>query len=248
MSEKRQKVLIDMRNAVLRYPLTPLLGGSIKTRVLSLFRDHGGTTPEFFEALRGVSLQVCEGDRLGIIGRNGAGKSTILRAMAGVYPLHSGCIHLHDEIRSLFDIGLGFEMEETGRANIYYRGYLLGYPHEVIREMEAEIIAFAGLEEFIDMPLKTYSTGMQVRLAFAVSTAMGGSILLIDEILAAGDADFAQKAQARMMELIENASCIVFVSHDLEAVKRLCNRAIWIDEGKIRCEGDPEEVVAAYLS
>ena len=240
-------VLINVRDAVLHYPLTPLSQGSIKTSFLSGFRKQDANQPEFYEALSGVSLTVRKGDRLGIIGRNGAGKSTILRAIAGIYPLHSGSIVLNGEIRSIFDLGVGFEMEETGRSNIYYRGYLLGYPYEKIREIEEEIISFAGLHEFIDRPLKTYSAGMQIRLAFAVSTAMGGDILLVDEVLAAGDADFSEKAYKRMMELIEQAACLIFVSHDLQAIEKICNEVMWIEQGKVRITGQSTEVIREYL-
>ena len=243
-----QNILIEMQNAVLRYPLTKLSQGSIKTTFLSPFRNTHDIQPEFFEALSGISLTVRKGERLGILGRNGAGKSTILRAIAGIYPLHSGSISLSGELRSIFDLGIGFEMEESGRRNIYYRGYLLGYPHNKIKEIEQDIISFAGLEEFIDMPLKTYSAGMQIRLAFAVSTAMGGNILLIDEVLAAGDVEFSEKAYNRMIELIEKAACLIFVSHDLNAIKNLCTRAIWIEHGTIQAEGEPESLIDKYLS
>jgi len=243
-----KSILIEVKDAVLRYPLSPLMRGSIKTSFLSAFSKKSEPQPEYFEAMSGVSLTIREGDRLGIIGRNGAGKSTVLRAIAGVYPLQSGSVALSGDIRSIFDLGVGFELEESGRNNIYYRGYLLGYSHDAIRELEREIIDFAGLEEFIDMPLKAYSSGMQVRLAFSVSTALGGSILLIDEVLGAGDAEFAEKARARMIELIDQAACILFVSHDLNAVKNLCTRAIWIDHGMIKADGAPDVIISAYVS
>jgi len=246
--DKNSDVLIEMRDVVSRFPLAPLTRGSIKTSFLSSFSKRQDPQPEFFEALSGVSLTVRKGERLGIIGCNGAGKSTILRTIAGIYPLHSGTISLNGRIRSIFDLGVGFEKEESGRRNIYYRGYLLGYEHGEITEIEQDIIAFAGLEEFIDMPLKAYSAGMQIRLAFAVSTAMGGSILLIDEVLAAGDAEFAVKAHARMLELIEHAACIIFVSHDLNAVKNLCTRALWIDHGLIKADGAPDDVIESYMN
>ncbi len=239
-------VVIDVENAVLSYPVRALTPTSIKSLLLSPFGARPDPLPEFFEALRGVSFQVRRGERIGIIGRNGAGKSTLLRAIAGIYPLQSGSIRVNGEIRGLYDLGAGFEMEDTGRENIYLRGYLLGYSREEIAEMEEEIIRFAGLEEFIDMPLRTYSAGMQVRLAFAISTAMEGGILLIDEVLAAGDTDFVEKSQRRVLELVSKAECVLLVSHSLPWVEQLCTRVIWLEKGGIRADGSSKKVIEQY--
>ena len=241
------EVLIELRNASLKYPVGSLNQMSIKTAFLSPLANNSEYMPKEFEALKSVSLTVKRGDRLGIIGHNGAGKSTILRAIAGIYPLHSGQVLVNGEIQSLFDIGVGFDPEESGRNNIYHRGYLLGYTRRDIEEIEQEVIEFSGVGEFIDMPVKTFSTGMQVRLAFAVSTALGGSILLIDEVLSAGDAEFALKAHARMKKLIDNASCLVLVSHDMGAIKTICNRALLLDDGNIAAIGDVDDVISKYL-
>ena len=240
-------IVISVENAVLSYPVRALTPTSIKSFLLSPFGARPDSLPEFFEVLRGISFQVRRGERVGIVGHNGAGKSTLLRAIAGIYPLQSGSIRVNGEVRGLYDLGAGFEVEDTGRENIYLRGHLLGYTREEVADMEEEIIRFAGLEGFIDMPLRTYSAGMQVRLAFAISTAMGGGVLLIDEVLAAGDAEFAEKARARMCELIDTAQCMVLVSHDMGAVTSLCTRVLWIDQGRIQADGEPEEVVNEYL-
>lgn len=198
-------------------------------------------------AINGVSIKINEGEKVGIIGRNGAGKSTLLKAIAGIYPLTSGNIEVKGDIRSLFDLSLGFEIEATGRENIMYRGLLLGETPKSMTEKTDAIIEFADLGEFIDYPIKSYSSGMLVRLAFAISTMVDGDILLLDEILGAGDAAFMTKAKNRIMHLIKNAKILVFVSHDLESVKELCNRVIWMDHGNVVMDGTNNEVISEYL-
>jgi len=238
--------LIIVKDVVLRYPMINMAPQSLKETILAPGKSKYHNA-KYYESLRGVSFTVKKGERLGIIGRNGAGKSSLLKALAGIYPIQGGEIVVHGEVNSLFDLNVGFEVEESGRSNIYHRGYLLGYDRKDIQKLESEIISFAGLEEFIDMPLKTYSAGMQVRLAFSILTAMGEGVLLLDEILTAGDAEFTTKARKRMEEMIAEASCMVYVSHDLEVVKRICTRVIWIDSGLIRCEGDAESVIHEFL-
>lgn len=236
--------LIDMESAVVRFPAHYQERASLKTMLASPFQRGGKDA--VIEALRGIDLRVGRGERVGLIGRNGAGKSTLLRALAGVYPLAEGRLSVVRNVRGLFDLGVGFDIEESGRRNIYYRGYLLGMTRREIEAVENEIIAFSELGEAIDRPLKTYSAGMQVRLAFAISTATSGDVLLIDEVLAAGDAAFAVKAQQRVRELVDAAACLVLVTHDMSAVRELCNRALWIDGGRVRAEGAPDDIIAAY--
>lgn len=244
------KVHIDLRDAYLSYPIGPHLRDSLKTSIFRAF-GHSERLPtqvDYVDALKGVSVRVDEGERIGIIGRNGSGKSTILRVMAGVYPLRAGTRDVHGRIQSMFEIGLGFEPEHTGRENILFRGLVMGVEPKLIRAREDEIIAFADIGEFIDMPMRTYSSGMTVRLAFAISSYLNGEILLIDEIFGAGDAAFAQKAVARMEELVAQAGIVVIATHDTGLVKRLCSRCIWLEKGKILQEGDPAEVADAYLN
>lgn len=248
MHIEKNDPIVNVNNVRLKYPVKPLMRRSIKNIFLSPFGVTDDPVPEFYEALRGISFQIYEGERVGIIGKNGSGKSTILRAIAGIYPIESGDIHVSGKIRGLYDLTSGFELEDTGRANIYLRGYLLGSSRAEISAMEEDIIDFSGLKDFIDLPLKTYSVGMQVRLAFAISTAIAGDVLLIDEILAAGDAEFFSKAQQRMRTLIQNAQCVILVSHDLSAIKQLCSRVLWIDNGLVRMEGPTDEVIDAYLA
>ena len=242
----REDPIIELKGAVLRYPLGSFTRKSIKTAVLSRPEPSVGAERTFVEALSNVSFTVGRGERVGIIGRNGAGKSTVLRAIAGIYPLAAGSVTVKGRIRGLYDLSVGFELEEPGRRNIYYRGFLLGYSRSEIDRLEDEIIEFADIGDFIDLPMKAYSAGMSIRLAFAISTVLGGDALLIDEVLAAGDAEFAGKAAARMRELIDRAACMVLVSHDLAAIREICNRAIWLDHGQVVEDGPVHTVVDNY--
>src|SRR5262245_44335414 len=197
-------------------------------------------------ALQNINLTVCEGDRLGIVGHNGAGKSTMLKLLAGIYPPTAGERTVNGQISSLFDLQLGFEPEASGWENIAYRGYLQGETPKTLRAKLDEIAEFSELGEFLNSPVRHYSSGMLVRLAFAVATAIDPEILLVDEVLSAGDLAFQKKCRRRMEEMIDKAHLIVMVSHDLDALARFCNRAIWLDHGAIRLAGPTEDVLAAY--
>jgi lipopolysaccharide transport system ATP-binding protein len=199
-------------------------------------------------ALQDISFKAREGDRLGVLGHNGAGKSTLLKLLAGIYPPTSGRRTVRGHISSLFDIALGFEMEATGWENIAYRGYLQGETPRTIRAKRDGIAEFSELGQFLDMPVRFYSAGMLVRLAFSIATAIDPEILLVDEVLSAGDLAFQQKARQRMRDMMAKARLIVMVSHDLESFHKFCDRVIWLDHGRVRGEGSPAEVVAAYKS
>ncbi len=197
-------------------------------------------------ALHDVSFEAQEGDRLGIIGHNGAGKSTLLKLIAGVYPPTHGTRDVIGRTSSLFDVTLGFELDASGWENIKYRAYLLGETPQTITPKMQEIAEFSELGEYLDMPLRYYSTGMIVRLGFSIATAIHPEILIVDEVLGAGDKSFLSKARARMDEMFQTASLVVLASHDLNAMEELCNRVIWMDHGSIRQMGPPKEVIAAY--
>ena len=197
-------------------------------------------------ALRDVNLEIQEGHRLGIIGHNGAGKSTLLRVLAGVYPPTNGRRLIEGRISSLFELTMGFELEASGWENIAYRGYLQGQTPKTIRDKMQSIGEFSELGEFLNTPVRYYSSGMLVRLAFSISTAIEPEILLVDEVLSAGDMAFQTKARERMLSMIHKARLIVMVSHDLDAISHFCNRAIWLDHGTIKAQGTPKEVIAAY--
>ena len=198
-------------------------------------------------ALRNLNIEIHEGERVGIIGHNGAGKSTLLRALAGVYPIKSGEITVRGEIRSMFDLTLGFDMDSTGRENIMNRGLMLGSTPAEVRAKEQDIIEFAELGEFIDYPIRAYSSGMLVRLAFSISTSVKGEVLLVDEVLSAGDANFQKKARQRMMNVMDSAKILVLVLHDMSTIQEVCNRVIWLEKGQVVADGKPIDVVKRYL-
>lgn len=220
---------------------------SVKDYFANFHRNSKTVAFADFWAIQNVSVDVTAGDRLGIIGSNGAGKSTLLKAICRVYEPTTGSISVTGRLAPLLEIGAGFHPEFTGRENIYLNGAILGYEKKVINKIESEVISFAELEKFIDMPVKYYSTGMYMRLAFSLATAMQPEILVLDEIFAGGDAAFMEKAKARMHALIDKAMIMIMVSHDHLLVKKLCNRVIWIKDGKVVADGLPSDVIDRYL-
>lgn len=199
-------------------------------------------------ALEHIDLEISEHQRVGVIGPNGAGKSTLLRLLAGIYAPTSGRREVHGRISSLFDIALGFELDANGWDNIAYRGYLQGETPRSIRAKMQAIADFSELGEFLNMPVRYYSAGMMVRLAFAIATAIEPEILLVDEVLSVGDGAFQVKAYQRIRELLHSARAVVLVSHNLDSLPALCNRVIWLDHGRVRESGRPEDVVRAYMA
>jgi lipopolysaccharide transport system ATP-binding protein len=201
---------------------------------------------DFVWAVRDVSFEVKRGEVVGLIGRNGAGKTTLLKLLARITRPTSGHAELHGRIGSLLEVGTGFHQELTGRENIFLSGAILGMSKAEIRRKYNEIVAFAEVERFIDTPLKHYSSGMQVRLAFAVAAHLEPEILLVDEVLAVGDLAFQKKCLGRMQEVSESGRTIVFVSHQINQIRRLCERVIWLDAGEIRQQGTTATVLGAY--
>ncbi len=200
-----------------------------------------------FEAVRGVSFDVQMGEILGVVGKNGSGKSTLLRSLANIFSADEGSIDLHGHSVSLLAIGVGFKPELTGRENIMLSGMLLGFEEKEILARMDEIIEFAELGEFIDMPVRTYSSGMHSKLAFSVTAILETDIMLIDEVLSVGDERFKKKSYNKMKALIsEKNRTVVIVSHNLNALEELCDRVMWLHEGKIQQIGEPKEVLAAY--
>lgn len=240
---------ISAKDVTLDYPLGPVTRRSIKQQLFSLFGGgREAEPPGNIRALNGVSFEIASGERVGIIGTNGSGKSTLLRAMAGVYPITGGQLIVRGAIQGMFDINLGFELEATGFENILYRGLVMGLSPTQIRARQDEIIEFAELGDFIHLPVRTYSSGMAVRLAFAISTYLQGNVLLLDEMLGAGDAAFQVKAAARMRNLVHSAEILVLVSHDIATIRNVCTRTIWLSAGKVMMDGDTTEVTTAYLN
>ncbi len=202
---------------------------------------------EIFEAVKGISFEVEKGKILGFIGKNGSGKSTTLRALAGIFSPDKGSINLHGNSVSLLSIGVGFQPKLTGKENIYLAGMLLGFSKQQIKDKEEEIITFADIGEFIYKPVKTYSSGMYSKLAFAITAVLETDIMLIDEVLSVGDATFKEKSYNKMRELISDANrTVVIVSHSLSTIRELCDEVLWLHEGNIKKIGTPDEVIPEY--
>lgn len=200
-----------------------------------------------FEALKGISFELTKGTILGIIGQNGSGKSTLLRALAGIFSPDKGFINLHNNTISLLSIGVGFNNKLTGLENIYLSGMLLGFSEKEIKEKEEEIIKFADISDFIYKPVKTYSSGMYSKLAFAITAILETDIILIDEILSVGDAKFKEKSYNKMKELISDEQrTVLIVSHNLNTLEELCNEIVWINDGKIIMKNIPKIVINKY--
>jgi ABC-type polysaccharide/polyol phosphate transport system ATPase subunit len=238
---------IDLENVSLAFRVRTLRRRTLKeTIVRQLFRHSVNPLLEV-QALQDVTFRAGEGERVGILGHNGAGKSTILKVLAGIYPPTSGTRLIEGRISSLFDISLGFELDATGWENIAYRGYLQGEtPRSIKGKMDA-IADFSDLGEFLGAPVRTYSAGMLVRLAFAIATAIDPEILLVDEVLSVGDMAFQEKARQRMQEMMARAKLMVVVSHDLISLSKLCTRGVWMDHGRVRLDGEIGDVVRAYV-
>lgn len=201
-----------------------------------------------FWALKNVSFEVKRGEVLGIIGTNGSGKSTLLKIIAGIMKPFEGYVETYGNVAPMLELGSGFELEMTGRENIYLNGAILGYSEELIDSRFGEIVDFAELHQFIDVPIRGYSSGMLARLAFSVATVISPEILIVDEILAVGDDDFQKKSRAKMKDLMNGGSTVLFVSHDMNDIREICHRVIWLDKGEVRVTGPVETVCDAYES
>jgi ABC-type polysaccharide/polyol phosphate transport system ATPase subunit len=219
---------------------------TLKEYFASLLQREKKNAYSDYWAVNNISLEINCGERLGIIGHNGAGKSTLLKALCKIYHPTSGSIQVSGRIAPLLEIGAGFHPEFTGRENIYLNGSILGYNKRNLKQIEASIIDFAELHEFIDTPVKYYSTGMYTRLAFSLATAVNPDILILDEMFAGGDASFVQKATARMKAIIDQANILVMVSHNMKLLASLCDRVIWLDRGQLIADGRAGEVIELY--
>ncbi len=218
-------------------------------RFNDLETDASGTAvADMIWALRGVSFSVRQGEVLGIVGRNGAGKSTLLKILTRITPPTRGCVQIRGRVSSLLEVGTGFHQELTGRENVYLNGTILGMTKKEVDRKFDEIVDFAAIEKFLDTPVKRYSSGMAVRLAFAVAAHLEPEILIVDEVLAVGDAAFQKKCINKMQDVGRSGRTILFVSHNMPAVKMLCNRAILLNEGRLMMDGTPHDIVSSYMS
>ncbi|HEY5267601.1 MAG TPA: ABC transporter ATP-binding protein [Candidatus Saccharimonadales bacterium] len=218
---------------------------SIKSALINFYKRNKSF--EMQKALSDVSFEVKKGEFFGIVGRNGSGKSTLLKVLAGIYYPTKGNVHVEGRITPFIELGVGFSPELTGRENVFLNGALLGFSRKEMVAMYDDIVKFAELKRFMDQKLKNYSSGMQVRLAFSIAIRAQGDILLLDEVLAVGDAAFQQKCYDYFEKLKREKKTVVFVSHDMSAIKRFCSRAIYVDQGKITFEGDPMAIADEYV-
>ena len=217
---------------------------SLKEWVVSFLK--GKQQYEEFHALENVTFDVKRGEIFGVIGRNGAGKSTLLKVVSGIYKPTSGKAVSAGRIAPMLELGSGFDQELSGHDNIFLNGAILGFSEDFLKEKYDEIVAFSELGEFIHQPIKTYSSGMMMRLAFSVATIVEPEILIVDEILAVGDASFQQKSRARMLELMQGGTTVLFVSHSIDQIREMCDRVLWLDHGQVKMLGDTQTVCDAY--
>lgn len=201
---------------------------------------------EEFWALRDVSFEVKKGEVMGIIGHNGAGKSTLLKVISGILKPTTGSVQVNGTIVPMLELGSGFDFDLTGRENVFLNGAILGYSEQFLKGKYEEIVAFSELGQFIDVPLRNYSSGMVMRLAFSIATVVQPDILIVDEILAVGDAAFQEKSKRRMLELMGGGTTVLFVSHSLQQIREMCNKAIWLEHGVVVQSGDTKSVCDAY--
>lgn len=236
--------MIEVNNVSMRFNMAKEKHESLKEYFLAAVQ--GKLQFEEFYALRDVSLMVEPGDFYGLVGLNGSGKSTLLKVISGVFKPSAGSVTVRGTIAPLIELGAGFDFDLTARENIFLNGTVLGMTPKYIREKFDEIVEFSELRNFLDIPLKNYSSGMVSRLAFAVATTTKPDVLIADEILAVGDFLFQQKCEKRMQELMSGGTTVILVSHSIEQIERMCNKVTWLEKGRVRMQGSCAEVCAAY--
>ncbi len=244
------RVRVDTWDACVDFPIFDAKTRSLKKSVLGAAGGVIGSNASnvvVVEALKNINLHLKHGDRIGLVGHNGAGKSTLLRLLSGIYePTRGGACRVHGRVAPVFDLGVGMDPEISGYENIIIRGMFLGMTRKEMLKKIDDIAEFTELGDYLQMPLRTYSTGMRVRIALGVVTSIDPEILILDEGIGAVDADFMRKARGRLQSLVERSGILVFASHSNEFLAQLCDRALWIDKGEVRMEGGIEEVVGAY--
>ncbi len=239
---------INIINTSLRFRIldnpVPTLKESVLNFVLRRTKPAGAHD---FYALKNINLSFAGGDRVGVIGLNGAGKSTLLKMIVGIYTPFIGRVEVYGRVTPMLEIGTGFDVELSGRENIYLNGAILGYSPKEMAKREKEIIEFSELEEFIDTPVKYYSSGMYGRLAFSIATMVNPEILIVDEIFSAGDAHFVAKGAERMMSLIHTSQIVIYVSHSMDQIRKICNRVVVLHHGEVINQGNPDAMIDFYL-
>lgn len=239
-----ENAVIKVENVKMKFNLSKERTDNLKEYVIKFLKRELHYEP--FWALKGVSFEVNKGDKFGIIGLNGAGKSTLLKNIAGVMKPTEGKVCVKGSMVPLLEMGAGFDPDYSGRENIFLKGALLGYTRRFLEEKFDEIVEFSELEDFIDVPLKNYSSGMKARLAFSIATMVEPEILIVDEVLSVGDTKFQRKSKEKMQSLLNEDATVLFVSHSTRQVKTICKRAIWLHQGELIAEGSAEEVCDLY--
>ena len=239
-----QKTMIEVSDVTMRFRLNNDKILSLKEFVTTALR--GKLQYNDFTALEHVSFEVKKGETLGLIGRNGAGKSTLLKVISGILKPTEGSVVCRGNVVPMLELGSGFDFDLTGRENIFLNGAILGYSKEFLHEKYDEIVEFSELGQFIEVPIRNYSSGMLARLAFSIATVVNPEILIVDEILSVGDAAFQEKSKKRMLELMGGGTTVLFVSHSLEQIREMCNRVVWLEHGNVKMVGAAAEVCDVY--
>ncbi|HIV62144.1 MAG TPA: ABC transporter ATP-binding protein [Candidatus Butyricicoccus avistercoris] len=239
-----KEIQISVDNVSMEYIIDRNGIKSIKEYVVSFIK--GNLKVDKFQSLNDVSFSVNKGEVFGVIGKNGAGKSTLLKVISGILKPSNGSVKVHGTIAPLLELGSGFDSDLTGYENIFLNGSILGYSKQFLEENYQKIVDFSGLGDFIYSPIRTYSSGMMMRLAFSIAAVIVPDVLIVDEILAVGDAAFQKKSKQRMKELMSGGTTVLFVSHDLEQIRTMCDRVVWLENGKVRALGEADEICSQY--
>ena len=237
-------IIITIKDASVRFNLAMQRQMSLKDQIARLVR-RDRWFQEFF-ALKHINLEIRRGESWGFVGRNGSGKSTLLKLVTGILSPYEGEVATSGTVAPLLELGAGFDPELTGRENILMNGLILGMTEQQVRDHFDDIVAFSELDKFLDVPVKNYSSGMRARLGFSVATSAKADILIADEVLSTGDRRFQEKCENRMQELLNGGTTLLFVSHSADSVRRMCEKAMWLDQGEIRMTGNTEDVLTAY--
>lgn len=240
----RNKTMIEVNDVTMRFHMN--LDKILSLKEFVARKLSGKLAYQDFTALDHVSFTVEKGETLGLVGRNGAGKSTILKIISGILKPTEGSVCCQGNVVPMLELGSGFDMDLTGRENIFLNGAILGYSEEFLTEKYEEIVEFSELGQFIETPIRNYSSGMMARLAFSIATVVKPEILIVDEILSVGDANFQEKSRARMMELMGGGTTVLFVSHSIGQIREMCNQVVWLEHGRVKATGPAEEVCRAY--
>ncbi|MDO4375648.1 MAG: ABC transporter ATP-binding protein [bacterium] len=238
--------MIILNNVSMKFNLGVEKDNSLKMIFINLFTPKKKKKKEYFWALKDIDFRINKGDVVGIIGANGAGKSTLLKVVSGVYKPTTGTVEVNGKISPMIELGAGFDQELTARENIYLNGAILGYSKEFLEDKFDEIVEFSELKDFLDVPIKNFSSGMVAKLAFSISTIVDPEVLIVDEILSVGDIKFQEKSKNKMMSMIKGGTTVLYVSHSIASIKELCSKVIWLDHGKIVKMGDAKEICDEY--